>query len=554
MEEERSGGQILVDALCLHGVTHVFCVPGESYLPVLDALFNESPIRTIVCRQEGGAAMMADAYGKLTHQPGICFVTRGPGATNAAAGVHIAQQDSTPLILFVGQVERSAAGREAFQEIDLRSMFGSLTKRVEQIEDLRRIPEIISRAFHTAVNGRPGPVVVILPEDVLSELARVRDAGPYQKAESSPGDLEAKALDGLLRAAQRPLIIAGGRGWQPESRQAFHRFASTWDLPVAAAFRYQDCFDNNSEQYIGDVGIGINPKLKSAIRDADLLLAFCVRLGEVTTSGYTLIDVPTPRQLLVHVYPGAEELGSVYQANLAINAGPNRLFDVISKIEPPSRLMWRTWRRNLRAAYVDWSEPQGQPGALQLGQVIKSLRAELPRDAIITNGAGNYTAWLHRYYSYSEAGSQLAPTSGSMGYGLPAAIAAKLLQPERTVIAFSGDGCFLMTGQELATAVQYKLPIVIVLVNNGMYGTIRMHQEKRYPGRIAGTSLLNPNFCEFAAAFGAHAEQVIETEQFIPALRRAITKTRPSLIEIVIDPDVISPDQTLTQIQFSAQS
>ena len=552
MEISRSGGQILVDALYSQGVTHVFCVPGESYLPVLDALLDQTSIRTIVCRQEGGASMMADAYGKLTHHPGICFVTRGPGASNAAAGVHVAQQDSTPLILFVGQVDRRMAGREAFQEVDIRSMFGTLAKRVEQIEDARQIPEIVSRAFHTAVNGRPGPVVIALPEDMLSDAVQVSDVKPYQTVEPSLGDVEVKTFKHLLSSAKRPLIIAGGRGWLPESREAFHRFAESWNLPVAAAFRYQDCFNNDNEQYVGDVGIGINPSLKSAILSADLVIAFCIRLGEITTSGYTLIDAPTPNQLLIHVYPGAEELGRVYRPDLAINVGPNRLFDMISNIEAPSRPIWSRWREDLRAAYTKWSTPRPHTSAVQFGQIVQSLRTELPEDAIITNGAGNYTAWLHRYYRYVSPGTQLGPTSGSMGYGLPAAITAKLIRPDRTVIAFSGDGCFLMTAQELATATQYELPIVIVVVNNGMYGTIRMHQERRYPGRVSSTDLLNPDFCAFARSFGAHAERVHETEGFVPALRLALTQSRPSLIEIMTDPETISPDQTLAGIRFEA--
>lgn len=553
MKGSRSGGRVLVDALHSHGVTHVFCVPGESYLPVLDALLDQNYIRTVVCRQESGASMMADAYGKLTHQPGICFVTRGPGATNAAAGVHVAQQDSTPLILFVGQVARSMAGREAFQEVDFKSMFGSLAKRVEQIEDAARIPEIVSRAFHTAVNGRPGPVVITLPEDMLSDSVQVQDAGPYQKVESSLGELEAKTFNRLLSAAERPLVIVGGRGWAPESRKALHHFASNWNLPVAAAFRYQDCFDNNNDHYVGDVGIGINSSLKSAILSADLLLAFFVRLGEITTSGYSLVDVPVPNQLLIHVYPGSEELGRVYQPNLAINAGPNRLFDIISKIQPVSKPIWGKWREELRTTYIAWSTPGSQSSAVQLDQIIKSLRSELPEDSIITNGAGNYTGWLHRYYRYSFPGTQLGPTSGSMGYGLPAAIAAKLLAPERTVIAFSGDGCFLMTAQELATAVQCELSIVIVVVNNGMYGTIRMHQERRYPGRVSSTELLNPDFCAFARAFGAYAEQVRKTENFIPAFRRALAERRPSVIEIITDPENITPDRTLSEIRLEGK-
>jgi acetolactate synthase-1/2/3 large subunit len=545
----RNGGKILVDALVSHGVSHLFCVPGESYLPVLDALLDQDSIQTVVCRQEGGAAMMADAYGKLADKPGVCFVTRGPGAANAASGLHVAQQDSTPLILFIGQVEQSMAGREAFQEIDFKLMFGSIAKLVEQIDDPKRIPEIVSRAFHIAVNGRPGPVVITLPEDMLLASAKVEDVEAYRKTESSIGNYEINSLDLLLSNAKRPLVISGGRSWSKGARKAFHKFASNWNLPITAAFRYQDCFDNSNNHYVGDIGIGINPNLKSAILNADLLIVFCVRLGEITTSGYTLISVPKPKQLLIHVYPGVEELGRVYRPTLAINAGPNRLFKALGKIEPSFEPPWNKWRQDLRASYIDWSKPTPQPGSVQLGSIIEAICDEVPRDTIITNGAGNYTGWLHRYYKYRDSGTQLGPTSGSMGYGLPAAIAAKLLNPSRTVVAFAGDGCFLMTSQELATAVQYDLAIVIVVVNNGMYGTIRMHQERLYPGRVSGTDLLNPDFFTYARAFGAHAEKVYQTKDFLPAFKRAISQNRPSLIEIIADPEVISPHGTVKDLQ-----
>ena len=547
----RSGGKILVDALISHGVSHLFCVPGESYLPVLDALFDQDSIQTIACRQEGGAAMMADAYGKLTDKPGVCFVTRGPGGTNAASGLHVAQQDSTPLILFIGQVHKSMAGREAFQEVDFKLMFGSIAKLVEQIDDPKRIPEIISRAFHTAVNGRPGPVVITLPEDMLLVPAEVENMEAYRKTEPSIGDFEVKSLKLLLSNSKRPLVISGGRSWSKEARKAFHNFAAVWNLPVAAAFRYQDCFDNSDDHYVGDVGIGINPRLRSAILNADLLIVFCVRLGEITTSGYKLIDVPKPKQLLIHVYPGAEELGRVYRPTLAINAGPNRLFKALGEIEPSCELSWDKWRKDLRESYVNWSKPKSQPEPVQLGNIIQDIYNELPSDAIISNGAGNYTAWLHRYYKYRESGTQLGPTSGSMGYGLPAAIAAKLLNPSRIVVAFAGDGCFLMTGQELATAVQYNLGIVIIVINNSMYGTIRMHQERLYPGRVIGTDLRNPDFCTYARAFGADAEKVQQTKHFLPAFQKALSRNRLSLIEVITDPEVISPSSTIKELQTS---
>ncbi len=555
MGRARSGGQILIDALRGHGVDHVFCVPGESYLAALDALYGNDAIETVVCRHEGGAAMMADAYGKLTHRSGVCFVTRGPGAANAASGVHIAAQDSTPLVLLIGQVARGAAGREAFQEIDYRTMYGGIAKRVEQIEDPARIPEIISRAFHTAVNGRAGPVVIALPEDMLAETAEVADVEGFQATEAAPAPDAMARLEQMLRDSQRPLMIVGGRGWSPAARDAVQHFAAAWNLRVAAAFRYQDRFDNGLDHYVGELGLGVNPTLEAAVKESDLLIVLGARLGELTTGSYTLIDIPRPRQRFVHVAPGAEELGSVYYADLAINAGPNRFAEALAGLgAPPPDPAWAALRRQARADYLAWTEPTPAPGAVNLGEIIASLRELLPADAILSNGAGNYTAWIHRFHRYRELGCQLAPTSGSMGYGLPAAIAAKLVQPERPAVAFAGDGCFLMTGQELATAARHDLAVVVVVVNNGMLGTIRMHQEMRYPGRVIGTDLTNPDFCALARAFGAHAEKVERTEEFAPALARSLEAGGPALIELVVDAEAISSTRTLGGIQADAVS
>ena len=554
MGKMRSGGQILIDGLRGHGVDHVFCVPGESYLAALDALHGQDAIRTVVCRHEGAAAMMADAYGKLTHRPGVCFVTRGPGATNAAAGVHIAAQDSTPLVLFVGQVARGAIGREAFQEIDYRTMYGGIAKRVEQIEDPARIPEIVSRAFHTAVNGRAGPVVIALPEDMLAETADVADVASFQAVEAAPAPDAMRRLERMLRDSARPLMIVGGRGWTPPSRDAVQAFAAAWDLRVAAAFRYQDRFDNDLDHYVGELGLGVNPGLRAAVEKSDLLVVLGARLGELTTGSYTLVDIPRPRQRFVHVTPGAEELGSVYHADLAINAGPNRFAEALAGLgAPPRDPAWAALRRQAREDYLAWTKPTPVPGAVHLGEIVASLRELLPAQTILSNGAGNYTAWIHRFHRYRELGGQLAPTAGSMGYGLPAAVVAKLVQPERPAVAFAGDGCFLMTGQELATVVRHDLALVVVVVNNGMLGTIRMHQELRYPGRVIGTNLTNPDFCALARAFGAHAEKVERTEDFAPALARSLAAGGPALIELVVDAEAISSTRTLSEIQAQAR-
>jgi acetolactate synthase-1/2/3 large subunit len=550
----RTGGQILVDQLRIHGVDTAFCVPGESYLAALDALADaRAEIRLVVCRQEGGAANMADAYGKLTGRPGICFVTRGPGATNASIGVHTAFQDSTPMLLLVGQVARDALGREAFQEVDFVRMFAPLAKHAEQVADAARIPEIVSRAFHTACAGRPGPVVLAFPEDVLAERAEVRDAARYRVAQAHPGPEELAALRELLMGAARPLMIVGGGGWTPETSADILAYAEANGLPAAAAFRWQDCFDNRSPLYAGDVGIAVNPKLAQRIKDADLLLVVGPRLGEATTSGYTLVDVPRPRQRLVHVHPDPEELGRVYQADLPILSGLPQFAAAARALPPVDGSRFAAWAEAARADYLENLKHRPLPGDLDMGEVMAFLRGRLPPDAIVTNGAGNFSVWAHRFYQFAQYRTQLGPTSGAMGYGVPAAVAAKVVHPERIVVCFAGDGDFLMTGQELATAVQEEAAAVFLVINNGMYGTIRMHQERHYPGREYGTALVNPDFAAYARAFGAHGEVVERTEEFAPAFERALAAGGPALLELRVDPEAISPRATLTEIRESAR-
>jgi acetolactate synthase-1/2/3 large subunit len=551
----RSGGRILVDQLRIQGVDTVFCVPGESYLAALDALADaRDSIRLVVCRQEGGAANMAEAYGKLTGRPGVCFVTRGPGATNASIGVHTARQDSTPLLLLVGQVAREALGREAFQEVDFVAMFAPLAKHAEQVADPTRIPEIVSRAFHTACAGRPGPVVLAFPEDVLVEEAEAEDVGPYRVVQPHPGPEEIEALRDLLAAAERPLLLLGGAGWTPETSRDIVAFAEASNLPAACAFRRQDCFDNRSHLYAGDVGIAVNPRLAQRIRDADLLLVVGPRLGEATTSGYTLLDVPRPRQKLVHVHPDPEELGRVYQADLPINSGLAQFAAAVRALAPVDGSRWASWTEQAHADYLENLRHEPLPGDLDLGDVMAFLRERLPPEAILTNGAGNFSVWAHRFYQFSQFRTQLGPTSGAMGYGVPAAIAAKLLHPDRIVISFSGDGDFLMTGQELATAVREEAAAVFLVINNGMYGTIRAHQEREFPGRAYGTDLVNPDFAAYARAFGAHGEVVERTEGFPPAFERALAARRPAVLELRIHPEAISARATLTEIREAARS
>jgi acetolactate synthase-1/2/3 large subunit len=549
----RTGGQLLVDQLLVHGVDHLFCVPGESYLAVLDAL-HDAAIQVTVCRQEGGAAMMAEAYGKLTGRPGICFVTRGPGATNASPGLHIAQQDSTPLILFVGQIERGMREREAFQEVDYRAVFGSIAKWATEIDDPARIPELISRAFQVATSGRPGPVVIALPEDMLVEAASVADAPPFEPVETHPGLAQMAELQKLLWAAERPIAIVGGSRWSPQAVGRFARFAERFRLPVAASFRRQMLVPADHGSYAGDLGLGPNPKLIAAIREADLVLLVGGRLSEVPSQSYTLLDIPRPRQALVHVHPDPDELGRVYRPRLAVNASPTAFSAALEGLQPPASIPWRARTDAAHADYLAWSDPSAirHPGALQLGAVMAHLRETLPADTIFCNGAGNFATWIHRFWPFRAYGTQLAPTSGSMGYGLPAAVGAKRIRTDRPVVCFAGDGDFLMNGQEFATAVQYGLPILVVVIDNGMYGTIRMHQEKHYPGRVSATALTNPDFAALARAYGGFGERVERTEDFAPALDRALASGRPALLHCPIDPEAITPTTTLSALREQA--
>jgi acetolactate synthase-1/2/3 large subunit len=545
----RHGGKILADALVAQGVKMAFGVPGESYLPLLDGLRDVADrLKLVVTRQEGGASYMAEAYGKLTGEPGVLLVTRGPGATNGSIGVHTGFQDSTPMLMLIGQVGNEMVEREAFQEIDYRRMFGQMAKWVAQIDRVERIPEYVSHAFHTAMAGRPGPVVLALPEDMLFSDAAVADVERHHVVRPAPSPADLASLKKLLEGAKSPLVILGGGGWTLEATKKIRVWAEAHGLPVGTSFRCQDLFDNRSPVYAGDVGIGLNPKLAQRVKDADVLLVIGARLGEMTTSAYTLLDSPTPRQALVHVHAGAEELGRVYRPALAINSGYPQFVDAL----PAVQKSFKALADAAHAEYLDWIAPRPMPGAVHYGEVIHWLSRNLPQDAIVTNGAGNFASWLHRHFEYKGFRTQLAPTNGSMGYGYPAAVAAKLAAPNRTVVALCGDGDFLMNGQELATAVQYGANFVAVVVNNGLYGTIRMHQEREYPGRVYGTDLRNPDFAAYARAFGAHGETVEKTADFAPAFERASKSGKPALIELRIDPDAITPVKTLSGVRAEA--
>ncbi|MES2073148.1 MAG: thiamine pyrophosphate-binding protein [Pseudomonadota bacterium] len=559
MLESRSGGQLVVGALQVHGVDMVFGVPGESYLPVLDALYD-SPIRFIINRQEGGAAFMADAYGKMTGRPGICFVTRGPGATNAAIGVHTAYHDSTPMILFIGQVGNDFVEREAFQEIDYRRMYGQMAKWVAQIDRTERIPEYIARAFQVATSGRPGPVVLALPEDMLAGLAAVADTRCYTAIQASPSAAQLSQLRDSLASAQRPILILGGGGWNQQACEDIGEFAAANRLPLSCAFRFQDLVDNAHPNYVGDVGIGINPKLAQRIREADLVIAIGPRLGEMTTSGYSILEAPIPKQTLIHIHADALELGRVYQANLMINSGMPQIAAALKAMPPVAA---GAWQASVQAAKAELLDYQKEPpifkhaeAPLNLWQLVQDLMLAVPKDTIVTNGAGNYATWAHRFYRYGGWRTQLAPTSGAMGYGVPAGIAAKIMQPQRTVVTFAGDGEYLMNGQELATAVQYRAGVIIIVFNNGMFGTIRMHQEREFPTRVSGTELHNPDFAALAKAYGASGEVVSTTAGFAPALQRALAHTQstslPALIELRYDGNLITPNASLEAIRNTA--
>ncbi|MBK5960140.1 thiamine pyrophosphate-binding protein [Rhodoplanes elegans] len=548
----RTAAEALVDQLVVNDVQHVFCVPGESYLAVLDA-FHDRDIAVTVCRQEGGAAMMAEAVGKTTGRPGVCFVTRGPGATNASPGIHIAQQDSSPMILFIGQVGRDQKEREAFQEVDYRAMFGGMAKWVVEITDPARMPELVSRAFYEATAGRPGPVVVALPQDVLVERIEAPPAPAFAPVDIAAGAADLARLREMLAGAQRPVMLLGGSRWTDEGCRAIADFASRFDLPVATTFRRAHLFDALHPCYAGDLGIGPNPKLLARVKDADLVLLVGGRLGELPSQGYELIDIPGPQMSFVHVHPGVQELGKVYRPHLAINATPVAFATAAAGLAPLDRVPWAGAAATAHADYIAWSEtPTEVPGGVNLGQVMLWLRDNLPPDSFVTNGAGNYAGWIHRFYRFRRFATQVAPISGSMGYAVPAAVAMKRLHPDRTVVSINGDGDFLMNGQELATAVQYGLPVIVLVCDNGIYGTIRMHQEREYPGRVSATTLKNPDFAAYARAFGGFGATVATTADFAPAFRAAQDSGLPAILHLKIDPEAITPTATLAGIRAKA--
>ena len=559
-EKKQIAGHLLVECLVEQGVTHAFGVPGESFLAVLDGFHAyKDHIQFITNRQEGGAAFMAEAQGKLTGRPGICFVTRGPGATNASIGIHTAFQDSTPMVLFVGDVGSDFRDREAFQEVDYNSFFGpntkGLAKRVERVDDPERLPEYVSRAFAMAMNGRPGPVVVVLPEDMLTQMVTARPLPRVDAVEAwcDPGAL--RKLREMLLAAQRPFVIAGGGGWTPQAAQALQRFAEAWKLPVGNAFRFQDTFDNHHPLYAGDVGIGINPALARRIESSDLIIALGPRLGEMTTGGYALLKAPKIAQKLVHIHGGAEELHRVYHADLAMNATMNAAARALEVLSPPPELPWEAWAQEAHADYLANLEPQPLPGPIDMPAIIACIDRHLPADAIVTNGAGNFASWMHRFHRHHGLAkghkTQLAPTSGAMGYGVPAGIGASILTG-RTVLTIAGDGDFLMNGQELATAMQFGGKTIIVLLNNSMFGTIRMHQEREYPHHESGSGLRNPDFVALAHAYGYAGVHIERTDQFEPALTAALALERGTLIEVRLDPEVITTRATMTAIREAA--
>ena len=548
-DNARSGGEILIDQLSIHGVRHAFCVPGESYLAALDAFYG-SDIQLTVCRHESTAAIMAEAAGKITGRPGICFVTRGPGATNGSAGIHIARQDSSPMIMFVGQVGREMRGREAFQELDYRAVFGTMAKWATEIDDPSRIPEIVSRAFHTACNGRPGPVVIALPEDMLRDRVSVADAAAFTPVEIWPGADDINRLQKLLAEAKRPVVLIGGSRWTEQASAALMRFAERFALPVATTFRRGHLFDAMHRCYAGDFGIGPNPKLLARVKGADLVLLIGGRFGEMPSQSYSVFDIPEPQTKLVHVHPGAEELGRVYHAHLAINAAPTPFCAALENMQPPKEIAWRGESDTAHADYLAWGEKATPvPGAVNLGEIMVWLRENLPADAIVTQGAGNFSGWVHRFYRVRKFGGLVGATSGSMGYGLPAALAMQTLYRDRTVVCVAGDGDFLMTGQDFATAVQYELPVIVLVADNGIYGTIRMHQERDYPGRVIATNLRNPDFAAYALAFGGYGALVEKSADFPAAFAAARASGKPSILHLKIDPEAITPTATLTGIR-----
>jgi acetolactate synthase I/II/III large subunit len=546
--QNRTGGQIVLDQLAANGIDAAFCVPGESFLAVLDALYD-APTRLITCRHEASAANMAVAYGKLTGRPGVCLVTRGPGATQASVGVHTAAQDSAPLLLLVGQVSRAVRGREAFQELEVPAVFGPMARWAAEADDPARLPELVSRAVRVATSGRPGPVVLSLPEDVLAGSARVADARPVRPVAPGAVPADLARLRELLGGARRPLVVAGGPGWTEAAAADLRGVAEASRLPVAVSFRSQDVLDNRSPSYVGDLGISPNPALAERVRAADLVVAVGPRLGEITTSGYRLLEAPLPHQRLVHVHPGLAELGRLYQPELAINAAVAPFLASWRSVPPVRGDAWAAWTEAARSNYLAWVRPWPAPGRVDLGQAMAAMRERLGDDAIVASGAGNYSAWVHRFFQFRRHGTQLAPKSGAMGFGLPAALAAKVVHPDRAVVAVAGDGDFLMCGQELATAVQHHLDVVVLVVNNGRYGTIRMHQERAYPGRVIATDLDNPDFPALARAYGAAGEAVTDTEAFPDAFDRALAAGRPALLDLHVDPDAIAPGLSLPALR-----
>jgi len=545
---QRSGGQVLIDQLLLHGVEVAFTVPGESFLPALDAMYEVSErFQLYVARHEAAAANMAEAYGKATGRIGVSFVTRGPGATHASIAVHTAAQDSTAMVLFVGQVPRGHMGRESFQEVNYQEFFGGMAKWVVQIEDPSRIPELVARAMTVATSGRRGPVVVALPEDVLAERVAVADARPYEPLQPKPSVGDVARFRERLEKAERPLLVVGGSGWNAAAASGIARFASAWRLPTMNSFRRQDIVDNRLDIYVGSAAPDPGAALRRRIESADLIVSVGARFGEIASGSYSMLRSPVPVQELVHVHSDILELGRVFQPTVGINSGMAEFVAAIEDIEPPGgEPVWRAWQAEMRAEYVErLSSGTRDPGrGVDLAVVVKHVRETMPSSTIVTNGAGNYTAWCHRYFQFHEFGTQIAPTNGAMGYGLPAAIGSMIASPGARAVAFAGDGCFLMSGQEMATAVQYGVNVIVIVINNGRYGTIRLHQEKSYPGRPIGTDIHVPNFSALAAAYGAHGERVYETEGFADALRRAIDADRPALIELMTDPRCMTPEIT----------
>ena len=543
----RNGGQVLVQSLVTLGARKAFGVPGESYLAVLDALHDTNGrLDFINCRNEGGAAFMAAAWGKLMGQPGICMVTRGPGVTNAAIGIHTAMQDSAPMIVFVGQVGTDMRGREAFQEIDYRAVFGTMAKWVVEVDDVNRLPELLARAWTTALTGRPGPVVVALPEDMLTSLTDATPlTGPALIHEPGPAPAAVEQALALLAAAVRPVLLVGGVNWTSQGRADLHRFAEGSDIPVVAAFRYQDRFDNFSASYVGEAGVGMPPHVKALIREADVILAVNVRFGEMTTDGYTLLDVPMPKQTLIHVHGSDRELGKIYQPALGIQAGPNAFAAALRPVQGA----WADWRSNARKGYEESLAAPPQPSPVDMMAATQHLRQVLPEDVVLTNGAGNFTVWPNKFFPFGPKARLLAPQSGAMGYGLPAAIAAKIAYPERRVVCFAGDGDFQMTCQELATATQHGAQPIVLILNNGIYGTIRAHQERNYPERVSGTDMINPDFVALARAYGFHAERVATTADFPAAFARAMDSKTGAVLDLDISPEALTPRQTLSQIR-----